>query len=222
MNVPGAVTSIAERLSTVPHGVDVALVVRHAEREAIPAGEFGVDVPLTARGVAAAGALGRVLSVRERATVVSSPVPRCVQTAEAALRGGGWSGAVTLDRRLGDPGPFVVDPEVSGALFLKLPIPELVRRQLSDPCPPAGMRSASEGVKIILGLVAGDLQWQGRLNVYVTHDTILAVLLARLFRLPIDDIDWPQFLDGLFLWRSGGQLNLSWRGLPQASHPSGG
>ena len=222
MNVPGAVTSIAERLSTVPHGVDVALVVRHAEREAIPTGEFGVDVPLTARGVAAAEALGRVSSVREEATVVSSPVTRCVQTAEAILRGGGWSGAVTLDRRLGDPGPFVVDPEVSGALFLKLPIPELVRRQLSDSCPPAGMRSASEGVKIILGLVAGDLQWQGRLNVYVTHDTILAVLLARLFRLPIDDIDWPQFLDGLFLWRSGGQLNLSWRGLPQASHPSGG
>ena len=222
MNVPGAVTSIAERLSTVPHGVDVALVVRHAEREAIPTGEFGVDVPLTARGVAAAEALGRVSSVREEATVVSSPVPRCVQTAEAILRGGGWSGAVTLDRRLGDPGPFVVDPEVSGALFLKLPILELVRRQLSDPRPPAGMRSACEGVAIILGLVAGDLQWQGRLNVYVTHDAILAVLLARLFRLTTDEIDWPGFLDGLLLWRSGGQLNLSWRGLPQASHPGSG
>ena len=222
MNVLNTLASITERLATVPEEADVALVVRHAEREAILVGEFGVDVPLTARGVAAAEALGRVLSVRERATVVSSPVPRCVQTAEAVLRGGGWSGAVTRDRRLGDPGPFVVDPEVSGPLFLKLPILELVRRQLSDPRPPAGMRLACEGVAIILGLVAGDLQRQGRLNVYVTLDAILVVLLARLFRLTIDEIDWPGFLDGLLLWRSGGQISLSWRGLPQASHPCSG
>ena len=49
MNVLNTLASITERLATVPEEADVALVVRHAEREAIPAGEFGVDVPLTAR-----------------------------------------------------------------------------------------------------------------------------------------------------------------------------
>ena len=153
---------------------------------------------------------------------MSSPVPRCMQTAEAILRGGGWPGVVKQDRRLGDPGPFVVDPEVSGALFLELPIRELVRRQLSDSQPPAGMRRTSEGVAMLLGLVTGNLQGQGRVNVYVTHDAILAVLVAWLFRQPIDGIDWPRFLDGLLLWRSGERLRLSWEGLPQASHPVAG
>ena len=179
-------------------------------------------VSLTPRGITAAEGLGEVLCVRERAAVVSSPVPRCVQTAEAMLRGGGWPGAMTQDWRLGDPGPFVVDPEVSGALFLELSILELVRRQLSDPQPPAGMRPTSEGVAILLGLVAGNLQRRGRVNVYVTHDAILAVLVARLFRRPIDRIDWPRFLDGLLLWQSRGRIHLSWQGLPQASHPASG
>ncbi len=222
MNKPDAVASIAERLATVPQEADVSLIVRHAERQTIPVGEFGVDVRLTPDGVAEAEKLGRVLSVREQATVVSSPVPRCVQTAEAILRGGGWPGSLTQDRRLGDPGPFVVDPEVSGALFLELPIAEIARRQLSNPIPPAGMRSTCEGVTIFLGLVTGNLRRQGRLNVYVTHDVVLAVFLGRLFHLSIDEIHWPGFLDGLLLWRSGGRLHLSWRGLPQTSHPVGG
>ena len=47
MKVPDALASIAARLLEVPKGADVALVVRHAEREEIPAGEFGFDMPLT-------------------------------------------------------------------------------------------------------------------------------------------------------------------------------
>ena len=44
MSVPAPVVSIAARLPEVPEWSDVALVVRHAEREEIPEGEFGNDV----------------------------------------------------------------------------------------------------------------------------------------------------------------------------------
>ena len=65
------------------------------------------------------------------------------------------------------------------------------------------MRPTQEGVDLLLGLTVSHLQSTGRLDVYVTHDGILAVLVSYLFQLPIDEIEWPGYLDGLLLWRRG-------------------
>ena len=184
---------------------------------------FGADVPLTAIGVESAERLGAILSsIRPQVEVTSSPVPRCVQTAAAILRGGGCPEGAALDWRLGDPGPFIVDAEISGQLFLETGILDIARRQLTNVAPPAGMRKTSEGVDLLLGLSTRDLRYQGHLNVYVTHDAILAVLVAYLYGLSVDEICWPEYLDGLLLWRSSEQLRLAWRGLQQSSHPFGG
>ena len=222
MNLSVAVASIVERLALAPHQDDVAIILRHAEREYIPAGTFGEKVTLTAQGVSTAEELGSVLARRGPVSITSSPVLRCVQTAGAIWRGGGQAGATTLDWRLGDPGPFVVRAEESGKLFLQVGILEIVRRQLSAAGPLPGMRETTEGIELLLGLTAHNLDQQGRLSIYVTHDSILAVLAAWLYRAPIEEITWPDYLDGLLLWRSGERLNFSWRGLPQATHPIGG
>ena len=213
------VASIAERLATVPQGADIALIVRHTEREEIPSGAFGADVLLTARGVAEAERLGALLGARGRAKLRSSPVLRCVQTAEALVRGGDWPGEVGRDWRLGSPGPFVVEPEVSGPLFLKTPMQELAQRQLSSPKPLPGMRPTSEGVRMILDLAARHLERKGLLNIYITHDAILAVVVAHLFRVSIEEMHWPDYLDGLILWRSRERLHFVWRGFQQAFLP---
>ena len=216
MTAPDPVGSIQERLTIVPRDVDVSLVVRHAEREEIPEGTFGYDVSLTAQGVRAAQRLGAALSDVRTITALSSPVPRCVRTAQAILRGAGSSSEVTTERRLGDPGAFVLDPEISGPLFLELPIPEIARRQLQDAAPLPGMRPTAEGVGILLGLTTGSLVKKDRLHVYVTHDVILAVLVARIFQSPLEEIGWPGYLEGLLLWRSASGVRASWRGLQQA------
>ena len=226
MNAPDAVTSIVDRLALIPAEADASLILRHAEREAIPEGTFGEAVPLTARGVTTAEQLGAKLSEQwALARVVASPLPRCIETGEAVLRGGGWGGAVERDWRLGDPGPFVVEPEVAGEFFLENGIWAIVRRQLSGGPPVPGMRATSNGIALLLALATGGLGQDGRLGVYVTHDAILAVLVAHLFRLSTDDViesHWPQYLDGLLLWPSDGRLHRTWRGLEQASHPIGG
>ena len=173
--------------------------------------------------MASAERLGAALAgIRPAMGVTTSPVPRCVATAEAMLCGAGQAGEVALDWRLGDPGPFVVDTEAAGALFLDIGILELVRRQLTQTEPPVGMRATSEGVGLLLGLTTDNLRSSGRLSIYVTHDSILAVLVAHLYGLGIDDIAWPGYLDGLLTWRSGGRLHFAWRGLEQGSHPLGG
>ena len=223
MNGPYELSWITEQLSSIPAHADVSLILRHAEREDIPPGTFGVNVPLTTSGVASAERLGATLSgIRPQAKAIASPVPRCESTARAILRGGDWPEEVVQDWRLGEPGPFVVDEEISGALFLQIGIFEIVRRQLSHVEPPTGMRATSEGVDLLLGLTATDLRSCGRLSIYVTHDAILAALVAHLYRLPVDDIGWPGYLDGLLLWRCRDRLHFIWRGLEQSSHPLGG
>ena len=213
MTTPGAVASILERLSQIPDSADVSLVIRHAERDEIPADTFGFDVSLTAGGIAAARRLGASLSAMRTVMVVSSPVARCVQTAKEMLRGGGVSTKVPVDRRLGAPGPFVVEPEVSGSLFRELPVQEIARRQLQHAGLLPGMRPTAEGVEILTGLTAGSLGENGRLDVYVTHDVILSVLVADVFRLPLEETGWPGYLEGLLVWRSASNLHFSWRGI---------
>ncbi len=213
MTLPDTVASIADRLSLVPAGVDVSLALRHAEREAIPAGTFGDAVPLTAAGIASAEGLGSLLSPRELSVFRSSPLPRCIDTARAMARGAGWEAEPVSDRLLGDHGPFVVDPSVCGPFLLEIGIRELVRQQLDDGLPPPGMRPTGEGVKLLLEMAAGDLGRNGLLNIHVTHDAILAVLVGHLYRLEVDDFPWPGYLDGLLLWRWDGRLHFSWPGL---------
>ena len=204
--------SIPERLATVPEGVDVSLVIRHAEREEIPSGTFGHDVNLTAEGTRAAEELGAALFGDRGPTLLSSPVPRCVQTAQAMLRGAGSSAEIHTDPRLGDPGAFVIDAQSAGPLFLELAIPEIARRQLHDATSLPGMRPTSEGVEMLLDLVTFPLSNEGRLHVFVTHDIILSVFVASIFRSPLEEIGWPGYLEGLLLWRSGDEIHLSWKG----------
>ncbi len=210
---------ILEAIAAIPDRRDAALVIRHAEREQIPPGTFGVDVSLTAHGVASAAQLGKALGADRQVCVASSPVTRCVQTAEAILQGCGSDSGVLLDHRLGDPGPFVVDPEVAGPLFLETDILAIVRHQLSHAEPLSGMRSTDYGVRILLDLVADGLECSGRLNVYVTHDAIQAVLIASAFGSSIHQVGWPDYLDGLLIWKSCEGLSVSWRGVHKVSNP---
>ena len=219
---PDPMDSLVQRLAAVPQGANAAIVIRHAEREEIPPGEFGEDSRLTEFGGAAAERLGTLLSPLGSMRVASSPVPRCVETSRAILRGAGCENEVTLDWRLGDPGPFVVEPEVAGRLFLRTSILELTRRQLSGEEPLPGMRKASEGVALLLDAAMTAIRSGATVNLLVTHDAILAVLVAHIYGMQVDEITWPDYLDGLVLWRDGELIRFSWRGLQQGSYPAGG
>ena len=218
--MPDTLASILKQLAMVPDGVNVALVIRHAEREDIPAGTFGHEVNLTLEGARSAEELGAALSEKMALTVLSSPVPRCVQTALAMLRGAGSPPEVVTDWRLGGPGAFVADAEAAGPLFLELPIPEIARRQLQDASPLPGMRPTSEGVEILLESVTSPLGKNGRLHVFVTHDIILSVLVASIFHLSLEETGWPGYLEGLLLWRLDGELHACWQGREHAVRPA--
>ena len=209
-------------LDRVPAGLPVALVLRHAEREEITSGTFGNDVALTRRGSDSAHRLGMGLSSRMMGVVNSSPLPRCIQTADAIAAGAGWRANATPDRLLGDPGPFVVEPELAGRLFLDMEIEAIVRRQLADDQPPSGMRSTASGARLVLRELAAALNGPASASVFVTHDAVLAALVGHLYGLPADGFPWPDYLDALVVWPASDRLRFLWRGQGEGAHPVGG
>ena len=209
-------------LNRVPTGAAVAIMLRHAEREAIPPCGYGNDVPLTRQGIRSSRRLGKALASRPVAVVRTSPLPRCVQTAESIIAGAGWDAVAVPDQRLGAPGPFVVESGLAGLLFLEIGPEGVVERQLADAKPPDGMRSSAEGVRLLLDLLTPYPETQGRLSLFVTHDAVLAVLVGSLYGLHVGEFAWPDYLDALVLWRDSDRLRFRWRGLGEGSHPIGG
>ena len=220
--MPGTEARTLALLDRVPEGSAAALVIRHGEREDIPPGTFGNDVPLTDRGWQDAYRLGKRLSHQPAGIVRTSPLPRCVQTAEAIIAGSGWTADAIPDTLLGDPGPFVANAELAGRFILDNGIPAVVAQQLSATDPPDGMRSTSAGVQLVLNSVADALCAQSRTSVFVTHDVVLAVLVGTLYGRPIDDFRWPGYLDALLLWADSDRLRFLWHGLDEGSYPIGG
>ena len=216
------VSRTLELLRQAPDGAAVALALRHAEREAIPPCGYGNDVPLTRHGITSSRRLGEPLSFRPVAVVRTSPLPRCVQTAENIIAGAGWDAVALPDQRLGAPGPFVVESELAGPLFLDIGPKGVVERQLADARPPDGIRSAAEGVRLLLDLLTPHPETQRRLGLFVTHDAVLAVLVGSLYGLHVGEFAWPDYLDALVLWRDSDRLRFRWRGLGEGSHPIGG
>ena len=208
-------------LADIPDDAGVALVLRHAEREPISPGTYGNDVPLTERGTHSARRLGKVLSSRSSSAIITSPLPRCVQTAQAIIEGASWNGAAVADHRLGDPGPFVAAPKLSGRILLEIGPKAMAERQLTEKQPPPGMRAADQGVDLLLNLIRPHLADRGLASLFITHDLILAVLVGHLYGLKVGEFDWPDYLDAMIVWKQSGELCFRWRGLHEASHPVG-
>jgi len=202
MSLPDSLLRTLEQLDP---GLGWSLLVRHAEREPFPPGSFGNEVSLTAHGRQQALALGAHLRGRVRGTT-SSPLPRCMETARLVSERAGHREEPSPDRLLGDPGPFIEDSEVAGRAFHAMSLEELVNSLLDPNTTPEGMRTADAGCADMLALAREVQPAAGRIHVLVSHDSILAPLLARVAGAESADDHWPDFLDGVALAWDGDDL----------------
>lgn len=188
--------------------IGAALLVRHAERPEIPAGSFGHDLRITERGHRDAMAFGARLGTT-LGRVVASSVPRCMQTGEAMLKGAGRNGVVVPDRRLGDPGIWIADEALAGESFLDGGSPAVVRRQLRGGVP--GMHSLPAGTAAMLDCFFVPPSLPGKVDVFISHDAVMAPLLGHLLGTADFDQIWPSFLEGAWFVRVADGLSLRWR-----------
>lgn len=208
-------------------GSTTLLLVRHADRGPIPAGDPGNGLSLLPEGVQRARALGRAIGGR-LGVVQSSPVPRCVQTATAITEGAERALAVQLDTHLGDPGVYVEPGGMAWEQWQTIGHERVVEhivagvrlRGLADPVP------ASRRLYEHLVATAGG---QVGVHVFVTHDILVTAAAAHWLGVSLTRNDWPDFLEALVLVVAGDQVTASYRrwsgrawGCRSAVEPGGG
>lgn len=182
----------------------LAVLVRHAERFEIPAGQDGREVALTEAGRAQARRLGERLSPWKARWAEVSPLPRCVDTAaEAGLHG-------ATNHLLGAPGPYVVDRVAGGQAFRTHGTEHVVRSLIGGTDWPF-MRSVEGGARLLLADIRDRLEDRTGLGLFVSHDAIVMPVVAWATGEPFAE-DWLSPLDGLVLEPTPTGLRAWWRG----------
>ncbi|KZY17972.1 histidine phosphatase family protein, partial [Alcanivorax sp. HI0035] len=174
---------LLEALNLLPQDKPVHLLTRHSVRELAKNGFADYRLPLTPEGIDMAREWGAQLA-RPVEAFYSSPVGRCVNTAIAMAEGARKAGLIdeipdiTTDTTLVEPGCYVEDLNQVGPTFLKMGAFRFLNQHLQEPFD--GMLSPAEGRSKLAAYLKAREPASGHLNVHVTHDTILAVLVAEL------------------------------------------
>lgn len=187
--------SLLYDLEHIPVDRPVSLLLRHSIRFPIPSIELTYQIGLTEEGVRLAEELGVLLAGRfQPGRLMSSPVERCIDTVKAIARGAGWLGEVQTDERLSHP-------------FISPAYSQVEQGKANVMLPPQ--------VRATLGLLLYQSkpgEYPARLDMMATHDTIVAAVAGSLLHAPVLGPDWPNFLEGIFVWREGEHVRARWRG----------
>lgn len=227
--------SMQEGLTLLPTTKPIVLLTRHSIRVLVDEQGFaGYKLPLTEEGRQLANAWGELLTQstgREFHGCLSSPIHRCVDTAELMLEGAEKEKKTTLPEvvktaLLVEPGSFVQDGASLRPLFMQYGALEFINYFLGKEI--AGMKHPVQGVLDILQLLYQNLPNQENgLLLAVSHDTILAVFLAVMQdEVTVSIDDWPDMMEGVYLWFEGENFEKStvywvWRGVERSRKMSG-
>ncbi len=106
----------------------ISLLIRHADRDAIPENSFGNEVLLNETGIKNAINYGKKLLNHQITKIYTSPVERCVQTAEWIMQGYGKPIQIIPTKILGAPGIHINNEEIAGDFFLKHGLQEVYKQ----------------------------------------------------------------------------------------------
>lgn len=171
----------------------LALLIRHGERAPIPDNEFGDEVPLTDCGMRASAELGRQLAPYQVRRIYTSPIRRCVQTAQQIHSALGYPVEIVLTHELGAPGFHISDAQSAGKAFLQQDArgvyERFVRGEQVD-----GLASIDALSTRAMDFIRTKTEQVG-LTLFVTHDSLIAHFA---FANQLKDYrhEWVDFLDG--------------------------
>lgn len=202
--------SVLERLARLPEGRPIALLLRHSVRGRLPPGQPGDHVPLTEHGRRLAISFGELLRGRLR-SLHTSPVLRCVQTADAIREGAGATREATLDFLLGNPGIYVRDGRLAWSNWQRLGHEGVIRHLMSEDAPLPGMHPPRVAARALVDHMLGAAAKVPGIHVFVTHDSLVTVTVARFLQRSLELPEWPAYLEGAFFHRDATGLHLGYR-----------
>ncbi|MEN3112120.1 histidine phosphatase family protein [Uliginosibacterium paludis] len=211
--------SLLRNLEQTPVDLPIALLLRHSVRDELPPGEAGNEVPITDAGKDIALKLGQKLGARLR-SLHSSPLPRCVQTAEAMRLGSGGDARISESRLLGDPGVYVLDGRLAWSNWETLGHEEVMRHLMAEKQALPGMAQPDEAARVLVQSMLSSAEGDPGIHVFVTHDVLVTATVARLQGVHHASDDWPLFLEGALFWRSELGVYVVYRDIAHLVAPS--
>lgn len=225
--------SMFEAVDLLPDtSTPVTLFTRHSLRELVNGQGFaGYDLQLNEQGRELAYAWGQYLIQNTDRAIhhcISSPIQRCVDTAALMIEGADQlrkgenthTIEIVEQRLLVEPGSFVLDIQQAAPYFRKQGALGFINSFVNNALP--GMKHPITGVFDVLELLYHTHPThQNGLSIAVSHDTILAAIVAVISgQTEIQQSDWPDMMEGLFVWFEGedfanSKLKWIWRGQKQ-------
>lgn len=213
-------SSVRRWLAEAPDHASLVVLLRHSVRDPLPPDEVGYTLPLTRDGVRIASELGALVGVRLR-SLRTSPLTRCVQTAEALRAGAGVDVDIHPDRLLGDPGIYVIDDQRAWANWLAIGHAGVMDHAVSQDTPLPGMADTDAAARFLVQHMLACAADRPGVHVFVTHDALVLATAARLLREPLGREAWPRFLEGAFFWKEGEYVSVAYRDRQRRYGPGG-
>ena len=193
------------------------LIIRHAERPAIQGGTVGNELALTSNGVRDTIRLAKSLP-RKILSIESSPILRCIQTAELIAEHHKLPlTSIGRSNLLGDPGFIIADAELAWTNWVEKGAEAVNEHLLSGTSVWPGFRDLDEAVAQMRQSIEEMLtESDDGVHVWVTHDTIVATFASRLQKTQLTLKEWPDYLGGLTIQlreESGLEISYSSSGL---------
>jgi bisphosphoglycerate-dependent phosphoglycerate mutase len=117
-----------EQLKKLPDKSNIACLIRHADRDEFPPNSLGNEVPLNPKGINNALQFGKKLKHFTIHKIFTSPVERCVQTAQLIQEGIEKYLPIIQAKELGNPGLHIQDAELAGKIFLQYDYPKIYQK----------------------------------------------------------------------------------------------
>ena len=195
MNMPMS-SWVKQHILSSHYSKNMIVVLRHAHRLEAVQGTLGNDLTLTLEGKKASEMMGSTLADMPIGEIHTSPILRCVQTAEELLKGAHQKIHISPSTVLGNPGAFVDEPQEAGRLFLNTPLQEIAQDVVEGKKDIPGMRLLADGGKLFLDYVLTVKRFP---CLMITHDIVICLLCCFFFASKDVQKYFPDFLEGFAL-----------------------
>ncbi|MDD3804346.1 MAG: phosphoglycerate mutase family protein [bacterium] len=173
----------------------ISLLLRHADRDDIPQGSFGKEILLNEKGKQNAQSFGEQLAERKINRIFTSPVGRCVQTAEYVTKGYGRSIEIIETTALGAPGLHIKDDKIAGEFYLQHGFDEMYKRFMAGKEIP-GIPNIKE-LNIRVTKFINENSTQNGTTIFITHDMLIAFYHFSINKKVYTKDNWINYMTGL-------------------------
>ena len=175
----------------------LSLLIRHADRDDIPSGSFGNEILLNEKGKLNAQCFGRKLSKVNINKIFTSPIKRCVQTAENIAKGYKNNFEIIETTALGNPGIHIYDDKLAGEYFMRSGGFEMYKHFTQGKEIPGVCKVEQMNVSMTSFLI--EKTQDNGVTLFISHDMIIAMYHYCLNKTIYTKENWINYLSGITL-----------------------